>query len=197
MWAAKFGRWNSLPIKDNAKMKMGIWVHKLVCLLPIQIARAEKNGMVALKDGLQIPPDISYSGSISLANQLCFGFYNAILISWKGQIKVISSMGKQSSGKSYLSNHLSGSLLDVAGGRCTDGVWMTLIARDGEDVTGNISNITIFNKKDFNLDKDIEASFSCFQSGVNLLEQDNKLFKGLFYIAIKDMDASDVQDLIR
>ena len=35
-------------------------------------------------------------------------------------------MGKQSSGKSYLLNHLSGSHLDVAGGRCIDGVWMTV-----------------------------------------------------------------------
>ncbi|XP_057831411.1 uncharacterized protein LOC131042113 [Cryptomeria japonica] len=224
-----FGRWHSLPLKDNSKMKMGVWVRKLVCLVPIQIARAEKNGMVALKDGLQIPPDISYTGSVSLANQLRFGFYDAVLNSWKGQIKVISSMGKQSSGKSYLLNHLSGSLLDVAGGRCTDGVWMTLIASDGGDVPGDsrclyvlldfeglgsferseqedmllsvlnaaISNITIFNKKDFHLDKETETSFSRFQSGINLLEQDNKLFKGLFYIAIKDVDASDVHDLIQ
>jgi len=41
---------------------------------------------------------------------------------------VISSMGKQNSRKSHLLNHFSGSLLDVAGGRCTDGVWMTTTA---------------------------------------------------------------------
>ncbi|GLJ34395.1 hypothetical protein SUGI_0691520 [Cryptomeria japonica] len=224
-----FGRWHSLPLEDNAKTKMGVWVRKLVCLVPIQIARAEKNGMVPLKDGLQIPPDISYVDCVSLANQLRFGFYDAVFNSWNGKIKVISSMGKQSSGKSYLLNHLSGSLLDVAGGRCTDGVWMTLITSDQGDVPGDsrclyvllhfeglesferseqedmlvsvlnaaVSNITIFNKKDFHFDKDTESAFSRFQSGINLLEQDNKLFKGLFYIAIKDVDASDVHDLIQ
>ncbi|KAH9289885.1 hypothetical protein KI387_034002, partial [Taxus chinensis] len=113
-------------------------------------------------------------------------------------------MGKQSSGKSYLLNHLSGSLLDVAGGMCTDGVWMTItIGEDGDGQGDNrylyvlldfeglgsferseqedmllsvlnaaVSNLTIFNKKDFHLDKDTESAFSRFQSGINLLKQD-------------------------
>ncbi|KAH9330501.1 hypothetical protein KI387_002609, partial [Taxus chinensis] len=136
-------------------------------------------------------------------------------------------MGKQSSRKSYLLNHLSGSLLDVAGGRCTDGVWMTITTGEDGDGQGDnrylyvlldfeglgsfkrseqedmllsmlnaaVSNLTIFNKKDFHLDKDTESAFSRFQSGINLLKQDKKLFKGLFYIAIKDVDTSDVGDL--
>jgi ABC-type uncharacterized transport system ATPase component len=90
---------------------------------------------------------------------------------WEGDIIVVSSMGKQSSGKSYLLNHLSGSLLDVSGGRCTDGVWMTARAAEKriyvvldfeglgsferteqEDMllsvlNAAISNLTIFNKK--------------------------------------------------
>ncbi|KAH9323263.1 hypothetical protein KI387_017902, partial [Taxus chinensis] len=48
---------------------------------------------------------------------------------------------------------------------------------------------------DFHLDKDTESAFSRFHSGINLLKQDKKLFKGLFYIAIKDVDTSDVRDL--
>ena len=122
----------STAIEQQALVKMGTWVRKLVCLVPIQIARAESNAMVALKDGLQIPADVNYNDSVSLANSIRFGFYDAVLSTWKDKIKVISSMGKQSSGKSYLLNHLSGSLLDVAGGRCTDGVWMT-IATDDDD----------------------------------------------------------------
>ncbi|GLJ34389.1 hypothetical protein SUGI_0691410 [Cryptomeria japonica] len=219
----------SAVAEQQKHVKMGMWVRKLVSLVPIQIARAENNAMVALKDGLQIPPDVSYVDSISLAYSIRFGFYDAVLSSWKGKIKVISSMGKQSSGKSYLLNHLSGSLLDVAGGRCTDGVWMTIATgEDGDGSEGSsclyvlldfeglgsferseqedmllsvlnaaVSNITIFNKKDFHLDKDTEAAFSRFQSGINLLKQDRKLFKGLFYIAIKDVDTSDVEDLMQ
>ncbi|GLJ34374.1 hypothetical protein SUGI_0691140 [Cryptomeria japonica] len=171
----------SAAAEQQKHVKMGMWVGKLVCLVPIQIARAENNAMVALKDGLQIPPDVSYVNSVSLAYSIRFGFYDAVLSSWKGKIKVISSMGKQSSGKSYLLNHLSGSLLDVAGGRCTGGVWMTLATgEDGDDsresrclyvlldfeglgsferseqedmllsvLNAAVSNITIFNKKDF------------------------------------------------
>ena len=39
--------------------------------------------------------------------------------------------------------------------------------------------------------------FEKFQSGVNLVKKDDKLFQGLFYIAIKDVDVSDVEDLER
>ncbi|KAH9288619.1 hypothetical protein KI387_032736 [Taxus chinensis] len=118
-------------------------------------------------------------------------------------------MGKQSSGKSYLLNHLSESLLDVAGGRCTDGVWMTITTCENGDGQGDsrylyvlldfdglgsferseqedmllsvlnaaVSNFTLFNKKDFHLDKDTESAFSRFQNGINLLKQDKNLFK--------------------
>lgn len=150
---------------------MGRWIQLLMCLVPIQIARAENNGLKPLVDGLQIPSNANYADALSLAGMIRFGFYESMLESWVGEIKVISSMGKQSSGKSYLLNHLSGSLLDVAGGRCTDGVWMTmrptreclyvLLDFEGlgsferseqEDMllsifNAAVSNITIFNKK--------------------------------------------------
>ncbi|KAH9289242.1 hypothetical protein KI387_033359, partial [Taxus chinensis] len=199
-WETEAACLDSAPAGDEIKIKikMGMWFRKLICLVPLQIVRAEINGMVALKDGLQIPHDINYVDSVSLANSVRFGFYDTVLNSWKGKIKVISSMGKQSSGKSYLLNHLSGSLLDVSGGRCTDGVWMSISttedsshAYDQEDdrclyvlldfeglgsferseqeemllsvLNAAISNLTIFNKKDFHLDKDTDSAFKRFQ----------------------------------
>jgi hypothetical protein len=36
-------------------------------------------------------------------------------------VLVLSAMGAQSTGKSYLLNHLANTFFDVAGGRCTDG----------------------------------------------------------------------------
>ncbi|KAH9326811.1 hypothetical protein KI387_006989, partial [Taxus chinensis] len=45
---------------------------------------------------------------------------------YKNIVKLNVKSYLQSNGKSYLLNHLSGSLLDVAGGICTDGVWMTI-----------------------------------------------------------------------
>jgi hypothetical protein len=211
----------SFDLTGLATKAMGTWIRRLACLVPIQIARAENNGLLALKDGFQIPPELSYDDSLSLANLITFGIYDTVLRNWEGEIIVVSSMGKQSSGKSYLLNHLSGSLLDVAGGRCTDGVWMTARAAEKriyvvldfeglgsferteqEDMllsvlNAAISNLTIFNKKDFHLDKETEIVFDRFQTGINLVKQDKdkKLFKGIFYIAIKDVDSSDVDDL--
>ncbi len=213
-------------------------------MVPIQIARAENNGLKPLVDGLQILPHLNYADALSLAELIRFGFYESVLESWVGDIKVISSMGKQSSGKSYLLNHLSGSMLDVAGGRCTDGVWMTICPASSclyvlldfeglgsferseqEDMllsllNAAISNITVFNKKvnflpslisclqnsmlskvrknslnvvylysvlcfqDFHLDKETEAVFERFQSGVSLVKQDDQIVKSFcdYYI---------------
>ncbi|MCO5596633.1 hypothetical protein L7F22_050700 [Adiantum nelumboides] len=200
------------------KSQIGGWIQGLLCLVPMQIARAENNSLKLLINGLQIPANANFSDAVSLASLIRFGLYDLVLTSWKGEVKVISSMGKQSSGKSYL-NHLVGGLLDVAGGRCTDGVWMTLrwesdclyVLLDFEGLgsferseqedmflsvlNAAISNVTIFNTKDFHLDKETETLFQQFQDGVSLVKTDNKLFKGLFYIAIKDVDASDIDDL--
>ena len=62
-----------------------------------------------------------------LADFISFGLYETILEHNDNRVVVISSMGKQSTGKSYMLNHLSGSCFDdTSGGRCTDGVWMTV-----------------------------------------------------------------------
>lgn len=160
----------SVDLTDLVTKAMGTWIRRFACLVPIQIAQAENNGLLVLKDGFQMPPELSYTDSLSLTNLITFGIYDIVLSNWEGEIMVISSMGKQSTGKSYLLNHLSGSLLDVAGGRCTDGVWMTVRAAEKriyvmldfeglgsferteqEDmllsVLKAISNLTIFNKK--------------------------------------------------
>ncbi|GLJ12791.1 hypothetical protein SUGI_0197900 [Cryptomeria japonica] len=184
--------WDSKSINTtlpySQKKAAGNWIRQLICLVPIQITRAENNGIRPLLNGLQIPPHLIYADSISLANLMHFGLYDAVLNQWDG-------------------------------GRCTDGVWMTirldarclyvLVDFEGlgsferteqEDMmlsvlNAAISNLTIFNKKDFHLDKETEAVFQRFQNGVSLVKSDEKLFKGLFYIAIKDVDLADVDDL--
>ena len=177
----------SLSIK---KKPLGNWICQLICLVPIQITRDENNGLQPLLDGIQIPPHHTYADSISISNLLHFGLYDAVLSQWDGKIKVVSSMGKQSSGKSYLLNHLFGSLLDVAGGRCIDGVWMivqmdskclyVLMDFEGlgrfertqqEDMllsvlNAALSNLTIFNKKVCFVNGVICLVFSYF-SGLN------------------------------
>ena len=61
----------------------------------------------------------------SLCKEIRFGAYDALIKSWEGKIKIVTSMGKQSTGKSYMLNHLFGTKFDISGGRCTDGAWLS------------------------------------------------------------------------
>ena len=75
--------------------------------------------------------------------------------------------------------------------------YATTLLRERERCSSEVMfcNLTIFNKNDFHLDKEIEVVFNHFQNGVSLVKSDKMLFKGLFYIAIKDVDLADVVDL--
>ena len=73
----------------------------------MQIARAENESFIILKDGLR--EDVSdFSHVNELAGFISFGLYKLILESNENPVVVISSMGKQSTGKSYMLNHLAG-----------------------------------------------------------------------------------------
>ncbi|GAQ90196.1 hypothetical protein KFL_006110080 [Klebsormidium nitens] len=197
-----------------AEEGFGTWVRRLICLVPIQIARAEDNSFQVLLDGVSMTGDHARSVG-TCAEGIRFGLYDAILDWWRGPIRIVSSMGKQSTGKSYTLNHLFGLSFEISGARCTDGCWLTLsIIRgvmylvldfeglgsfertDQEDMllsvfNAAISNLTIF-KTEYRLDRDVENMFARFQTGVNLLKGDARLFRGQFLIAIKDVLALDV-----
>lgn len=57
-----------------------------------------------------------------------FGPLEALLRTSKLPVRVISSMGKQSTGKSFFLNHFSGSLFAISGRRCTDGAWRVALS---------------------------------------------------------------------
>jgi hypothetical protein len=97
---------------------MGNWVCQFICIMPIQITHDGKNELQPFLDVLQIPPCLTYANNIPLEIGLHFGLYDVVLSQWDGKIKVVTSMGKQTSGKPYLLNHMVGSLLDVIKGRC-------------------------------------------------------------------------------
>ena len=73
------------------------------------------------------------------ATYLSFGHIEKILldINPDRSLKVISIVGKQSSGKSYLLNRVFGTRFSVAATRCTDGIWVSY-ARILDDEDGNI-----------------------------------------------------------
>jgi uncharacterized protein YegL len=129
-------------------------------------------------------------------------------------------MGKQSTGKSYMLNHLTGSSFAIAGARCTDGAWMSirllpigvlLVVLDfeglgsferseQEDVllsvlNASISMFTIF-RMEMRFDKEMDDLFARFQKGVALLKGDSRLFRGLLYMSVKDVNPNDQKGVL-
>ena len=197
----------------------GWWIRSLICSVPLQIARAEGNELIVLSDGKLVAPTAVIGSFRDLAREIGFGMLDAVFRSHTGDIRVVSSMGKQSTGKSYTLNHLTGTMFDISGGRCTDGCWMSLrMSDDGsllvvldfegigsfertdtEDMllsilNAAVSNMTLF-KTDYSFDRTTEAIFSQFQSGVSHIKGDDRLFRGIFGVIIKDVAESAVDEL--
>jgi hypothetical protein len=68
-----------------------------------------------LKDGLPQALDCDVKEVEDVAKQISFGPYEAIFQSSQKPVLVVTSMGAQSTGKSYQLNHLGGTLFDVSG----------------------------------------------------------------------------------
>ena len=146
----------------------------------------------------------------SLCKAIRFGAYDGLIKSWEGPIRVVTSMGKQSTGKSYMLNHLFGTKFDISGGRCTDGGWLS--ARIVDDIlyivcdfeglgsferspqedmllatfNAAVSNCTIF-KCDNRFDRTVEDMFNKFQSGVKIMAGSKDCFVGSLMLVIKDV----------
>ena len=197
-------------------VQLGIFLKKLITFVPIQIARCQANSFHILDKGHPVSLD-SVNITFDLLSKINLGFYESILNAWIGDIKVVSSMGKQSTGKSYTLNHLTGSSFNIAGTRCTDGCWMTVKEQDDclyvildfeglgsferteqEDMllslfNSSISTITIF-KTEKRLDRDVDKMFNKINTGSDQLKGNGQVFKGKFMIIINDVAEHDVVD---
>eukprot|EP00397_Hematodinium_sp_SG-2012_P000532 GEMP01000533.1.p1 GENE.GEMP01000533.1~~GEMP01000533.1.p1 ORF type:complete len:2197 (-),score=481.84 GEMP01000533.1:22-6612(-) len=194
------------------------FLYNVAALVPVQIARAQNEGITILKNGARQELD----GSVSVqdvASRISFGLYDLLLDEKEKPVVVISSMGKQSTGKSSMLNQLVGTCFDVSGARCTDGVWMSvrecekfiIVVFDFEGVgslersaqedmllsvfNAAVSNATYF-RTESRLDADVANIFSRMQQGAKLLSggQDKESFTGVFHIVIKDV-VSDVEEV--
>lgn len=117
-----------------APAPLGGWVRRAMCLVPLQISRCNGNTLEPMHDGEPRRDVVDNDDIVELSKQLRWGLYECLLNSHTGPVVVICALGQQSVGKSYQLNHLGGVFFDVAGGRCTDGVWLG--ARPFIDSTG-------------------------------------------------------------
>ena len=189
--------------------------------VPIQIARAENNRLIPLKKGVNVLLPGSLKSTDHVKRILSFGVYEAVLSYAKAPAKVISATGKQSVGKSFMLNHMTGSLFDIAGGRCTQGVWMavklysdaTVIALDFEGLGSfersrqedtfmaifgaAVSSLTVF-KMAPRFDEDAKQMFDRFRDGANYLSQGDakkQMFTGKLAVLCKDVPACDSKEV--
>ncbi|QRW25749.1 cytochrome P450 family protein [Rhizoctonia solani] len=137
-------------------------------------------------------------------------------------VRVVSSMGEQSVGKSYCLNHFADTSFAGSAMRTTEGVWLSctptedylLVSLDFEGVHSiersaqedallvlfntAISNLVLF-RNNFAMSRDIAGLFTSFQSSATVLDPNvnRGLFNSTLAIIIKDVTNADSKDIVR
>ncbi|KAG2340343.1 hypothetical protein BDR05DRAFT_889963 [Suillus weaverae] len=208
-----------------SKFRAGEWLAEFLCLIPIQIAVTMENRFIPLKDGVystQLEKSLLGADVNRIVDHLSFGWYKSLFQSYmaKKPVKVVSSMGEQSVGKSFALNHLVDTSFAGSAMRTTEGVWMSVtptkdalvVALDFEGTIERstqedtllvlfntaISNLVLF-RNNFALSRDITGLFHSFQSSATVLDPatNPSLFQSTLVIIIKDVVDSDKADIAK
>lgn len=212
---------------DVSKYRVGEWLVDLLCLIPIHIAVCRENRFVPLANGVisaELERSLLGADVNQIVNNLSFGWYESIFQSYMASkpVKVVSSMGQQSVGKSFSLNHLVDTSFAGSAMRTTEGVWMSVTPTDNElivslDFEGvdsverspqedtllvlfntAISNLVLF-RNNFAFGRDISGLFQSFQSSASVLDPaaNPSLFQSTLVIIIKDVVESDKVEIAR
>ncbi|KAH9171595.1 hypothetical protein EDB89DRAFT_1906874 [Lactarius sanguifluus] len=208
-FASFAGDFLSSPKWQISRFRAGEWLVDLLCLIPIHIAITHENRFVPLKDGvLSARLEISLLGAEvdRIVNSLSIGWYESIFQSyWASKpVKVVSSMGEQSVGKSFTLNHLVDTSFAGSAMRTTEGVWLSvsptddalIVALDFEGVHSlersaqEDTLLVLFNTAISNLS---------FQSSASILDPaaNPSLFQSTLLVIIKDVVDSDEAEVTR
>ncbi|KAH9047539.1 hypothetical protein EDB83DRAFT_2267127 [Lactarius deliciosus] len=203
------------PDWDVSRYRVGEWLVDVFCLIPIHIAVCRENRFVPLANGV-LSSDLERAllgAEVSrIVDKLSFGWYESIFQSYMATkpVKVVSSMGQQSVGKSFALNHLLDTSFAGSAMRTTEGVWMSvtptddalIVALDFEGVNSverslqedtllvlfntAISNLVLF-RNNFAFSRDISGLFQSFQSSASVLDPatNPSLFQSTLVIIIK------------
>ncbi|KIP12766.1 hypothetical protein PHLGIDRAFT_113364 [Phlebiopsis gigantea 11061_1 CR5-6] len=212
---------------ETSEFRAGEWLVDLLCLIPIHIAVAQNDRFVPLKDGVHSPEfERTLLGATveQVTDRLSFGWYESIFASYMANkpVRVVSSMGEQSVGKSFALNHLVDTSFAGSAMRTTEGVWMSvtptddmlIVALDFEGVHSlersvqedsllvlfntAISNLVLF-RNNFAMSRDITNLFQSFQSSAMVLDPaaNPSLFKSRLVIVVKDVVNSDEREIMK
>ncbi|KAI0250874.1 hypothetical protein BJV78DRAFT_526274 [Lactifluus subvellereus] len=210
-----------------SRYRVGEWLVDLLCLIPIHIAVCRENRFVPLANGVlsaELERSLLGADVNRIVDKLSFGWYESIFQSYMAlkPVKVVSSMGQQSVGKSFSLNHLVDTSFAGSAMRTTEGVWMSvtptdeelIVALDFEGVDSverspqedallvlfntAISNLVLF-RNNFALSRDISGLFQSFQSSASVLDPaaNPSLFQSTLVIIIKDVVEPDKNEITR
>lgn len=212
---------------DISRLRLGEWLVDVFCLIPIHIAVTRDNRFIPLKDGVysaELERTLLGADVGQIVDALSVGWYESIFQSYQSSkpVKVVSSMGEQSVGKSFALNHLADTSFAGSAMRTTEGVWMSVtptdsslvVALDFEGVhsiersaqedmllvlfNAAISNLVLF-RNNFALSRDITGLFQSFQSSSMVLDPaaNPTLFQSTLVIIIKDVVESDKNEIVK
>jgi len=193
----------------------------LLTRVPIHVATIESFTLIPLQNGKNISDQIaakvygerSHNLIEKLIELIRFGVYEKFLKSTGKQIHVVSIVGRQSSGKSYIMNREFGTRFNVASARCTDGIWISMTEmkvekewklfvvldceglfsarrNDQEEIKlcltlAAISDVMILNQ-DLSFNRHFNRLFNNFSNAIGKLKG-RKLFKGYLMMLIRDV----------
>ncbi|KAF8341346.1 uncharacterized protein EI90DRAFT_1724498 [Cantharellus anzutake] len=205
----------------------GKWIVDLICLIPIHIAVATSNRFTPLEDGVSSPEfeqRLLGADILTIADSISIGWYESIFKTYMASkpVKVVSSMGEQSVGKSYALNHFVDTSFAGSAMRCTEGVWLSVTPTDTnlivsldfegihsiertsqEDMLLVLFNVALSNlvlfRNNFALSRDVTELFTSFQSSAAQFEPsaNPELFQSTLAIIIKDVVDSDTREIVR
>ena len=205
-------------LNDLQSIKKQEFIMSVCVKFPLHVASIQNGNLIPLQNGLNNFEEFSSktkneSFLDKLTDYIRFGNYEEIIENIEGAL-VLSILGRQSSGKSYLLNRLAGTRFDVAAERCTEGIWMgigfinkspvivfdceglfTIERSTQEEIKlclfiSSLSDVIILNS-DLSSGKHIKSLLDEFASGVDRLKGQN-LFQG--YLDITYRDIADNQE---
>ncbi|EUC60521.1 root hair defective 3 GTP-binding protein, partial [Rhizoctonia solani AG-3 Rhs1AP] len=213
-------------VDQTSEFKLGSFIVELLCLIPLHLAVTRENRFIPLKDGVWDP---DYERSLlgadvpAIIDALSLGWYESLFQSYMATkpVRVVSSMGEQSVGKSYCLNHFADTSFAGSAMRTTEGVWLSctptekylLVSLDFEGVHSiersaqedallvlfntAISNLVLF-RNNFAISRDIAGLFTSFQSSATVLDPNvnRGLFNSTLAIIIKDVTNADSKDIV-
>ncbi|KZS89200.1 hypothetical protein SISNIDRAFT_458932 [Sistotremastrum niveocremeum HHB9708] len=175
---------------------LGQWIVELLCLLPIQLAITRENRFLPLKDGVlssEVESSMLGASLGQIVDTLSIGWYENLFTRYyaKRPVKVVSSMGQQSVGKSYMiyenvtpTKDLLVVSIDFEGLGSVE----RSIQEDTLLVLFNcaLSNLVLF-RNNFALGRDIAGAFQSFQSSATVLDPaaNPSLFQSTLAIIVK------------